>query len=157
MHAKGSGAFGTFRVTNDITRYTKAKIFERVGKETPLFIRFSTVAGERGTADAERDIRGFAVKFYTEEGNWDPVGNNTQVFFLRDPLKFPDLNHVVKRDPRTNLHSNAFEAPPFKNGGFTMTLSRLFQGAMPPERHLLNKVFAADLFPVPPCSRNSAS
>lgn len=109
MHAKGSGAFGTFRVTNDITRYTKAKIFERVGKETPLFIRFSTVAGERGTADAERDIRGFAVKFYTEEGNWDPVGNNTQVFFLRDPLKFPDLNHVVKRDPRTNLHSNAYQ------------------------------------------------
>lgn len=109
MHAKGSGAFGTFRVTNDITRYTKAKIFERVGKETPLFIRFSTVAGERGAADAERDIRGFAVKFYTEEGNWDLVGNNTPVFFLRDPLKFPDLNHVVKRDPRTNLHSNTYQ------------------------------------------------
>lgn len=105
MHAKGSGAFGTFTVTKDITQYTKAKIFSQVGKKTDLFIRFSTVAGERGAADAERDIRGFAVKFYTEEGNWDLVGNNTPVFFLRDPLKFPDLNHAVKRDPRTNLRS----------------------------------------------------
>ncbi len=103
MHAKGSGAYGTFTVTHDITRYTKAKIFSEVGKKTELFLRFSTVAGERGAADAERDIRGFAVKFYTEEGNWDLVGNNTPVFFLRDPLKFPDLNHAVKRDPRTNL------------------------------------------------------
>jgi len=105
MHAKGSGAYGTFTVTRDITRYTKAKIFSAVGKKTDLFVRFSTVAGERGAADAERDIRGFAVKFYTEEGNWDLVGNNTPVFFLRDPLKFPDLNHAVKRDPRTNLRS----------------------------------------------------
>jgi catalase len=105
MHAKGSGAFGTFTVTHDITRYTKAKIFSAVGKKTELFTRFSTVAGERGAADAERDIRGFATKFYTEEGNWDLVGNNTPVFFLRDPLKFPDLNHAVKRDPRTNLRS----------------------------------------------------
>jgi len=105
MHAKGSGAYGTFTVTHDITRYTKAKIFSEVGKKTELFTRFSTVAGERGAADAERDIRGFAIKFYTEEGNWDLVGNNTPVFFLRDPLKFPDLNHVVKRDPRTNLRS----------------------------------------------------
>ena len=105
MHAKGSGAFGTFTVTHDITRYTKAKIFSEVGKKTDLFVRFSTVAGERGAADAERDIRGFAMKFYTEEGNWDLVGNNTPVFFLRDPLKFPDLNHAVKRDPRTNLRS----------------------------------------------------
>ncbi len=105
MHAKGSGAFGTFTVTGDITKYTKAKLFETVGKQTPVFTRFSTVAGERGAADAERDIRGFAVKFYTEEGNWDLVGNNTPVFFLRDPLQFPDLNHVVKRDPRTNMHS----------------------------------------------------
>ena len=105
MHAKGSGAFGTFTVTNDITRYTKAKVFSEVGKKTDLFVRFSTVAGERGAADAERDIRGFAVKFYTEEGNWDLVGNNTPVFFLRDPLKFPDLNHAVKRDPRTNMRS----------------------------------------------------
>jgi catalase len=105
MHAKGSGAFGTFTVTSDITQFTKAKIFAEVGKKTDLFIRFSTVAGERGAADAERDIRGFAVKFYTEEGNWDLVGNNTPVFFLRDPLKFPDLNHAVKRDPRTNLRS----------------------------------------------------
>jgi len=105
MHAKGSGAYGTFTVTHDITRYTKAKIFSKIGKKTDLFARFSTVAGERGAADAERDIRGFAVKFYTEEGNWDLVGNNTPVFFLRDPLKFPDLNHAVKRDPRTNMRS----------------------------------------------------
>jgi len=105
MHAKGSGAYGTFTVTHDITRYSKAKIFSAVGKKTDVFTRFSTVAGERGAADAERDIRGFAMKFYTEEGNWDLVGNNTPVFFLRDPLKFPDLNHAVKRDPRTNMRS----------------------------------------------------
>ena len=105
MHAKGSGAFGTFTVTNDITNYTKAKIFEKVGKKTEMFARFTTVAGERGAADAERDIRGFALKFYTEEGNWDMVGNNTPVFFLRDPRKFPDLNKAVKRDPKTNLRS----------------------------------------------------
>lgn len=105
MHAKGSGAYGTFTVTHDITKYTKAKIFSDIGKQTELFTRFTTVAGERGAADAERDIRGFAIKFYTEEGNWDMVGNNTPVFFLRDPLKFPDLNHAVKRDPRTNMRS----------------------------------------------------
>lgn len=105
MHAKGSGAYGTFTVTHDITRYTRAKVFSAIGKKTELFARFTTVAGERGAADAERDIRGFAVKFYTDEGNWDMVGNNTPVFFLRDPLKFPDLNHAVKRDPRTNLRS----------------------------------------------------
>ena len=103
MHAKGSGAYGTFTVTNDITKYTKAKIFSEVGKKTDMFIRFSTVAGERGAADAERDIRGTAIKFYTEEGNWDLVGNNTPVFFFRDPKRFPDLNHVVKRNPRTNM------------------------------------------------------
>ncbi|MEM5294454.1 catalase [Burkholderia sp. JPY481] len=105
MHAKGSGAFGTFTVTHDVTQYTRAKIFSSVGKKTEMFARFSTVAGERGAADAERDIRGFALKFYTEEGNWDLVGNNTPVFFLRDPLKFPDLNHAVKRDPRTGLRN----------------------------------------------------
>jgi catalase len=105
MHAKGSGAYGTFTVTHDISKYCKAKIFSKIGKKTELFARFSTVAGERGAADAERDIRGFALKFYTEEGNWDMVGNNTPVFFLRDPLKFPDLNHAVKRDPRTNMRS----------------------------------------------------
>ncbi|WP_252502670.1 catalase [Sporosarcina sp. Marseille-Q4943] len=105
MHAKGSGAYGTFTVTNDITQYTRAKIFSEVGKKTEMFARFSTVAGERGAADAERDIRGFALKFYTEEGNWDLVGNNTPVFFFRDPLQFPDLNHAVKRDPRTNMRS----------------------------------------------------
>lgn len=105
MHAKGSGAYGAFTVTHDITRYTKARIFSQIGKKTDLFVRFSTVAGERGAADAERDIRGFAIKFYTEEGNWDLVGNNTPVFFFRDPLKFPDLNHAIKRDPRTNMRS----------------------------------------------------
>ena len=105
MHAKGSGAFGTFTVTHDITKYTKAKIFSEVGKKTEMFSRFSTVAGERGAADAERDIRGFSLKFYTEEGNWDLVGNNTPVFFFRDPLHFTDLNHVVKRDPNTNMHN----------------------------------------------------
>ncbi len=105
MHAKGSGAYGTFTITHDITNYTKAKIFSEVGKKTDLFLRFSTVAGERGAADAERDIRGVAMKFYTEEGNWDLVGNNTPVFFLKDPLKFPDLNHAVKRDPKTNMRS----------------------------------------------------
>jgi catalase len=105
MHAKGSGAFGTFTVTNDVSQYTRAKIFNEVGKKTEMFARFSTVAGERGAADAERDIRGFALKFYTEEGNWDMVGNNTPVFFLRDAKKFPDLNKAVKRDPKTNMRS----------------------------------------------------
>ncbi len=105
MHAKGSGAYGTFTMTHDISQYTKAALFSEVGKKTDIFARFSTVAGERGAADAERDIRGFSVKFYTEEGNWDMVGNNTPVFFMRDPLKFPDLNHAVKRDPRTNMRN----------------------------------------------------
>ncbi len=105
MHAKGGGAHGTFTVTNDITKYTKAAIFSEVGKQTPMFARFSTVAGERGAADAERDIRGFAMKFYTEQGNWDLVGNNTPVFFFRDAMHFPDLNHAIKRDPRTGLRS----------------------------------------------------
>lgn len=105
MHAKGAGAFGAFTVTHDITRYTRAKIFSQIGRQTEMFVRFSSVAGERGAADAERDIRGFAMKFYTEEGNWDLVGNNTPVFFIRDPLKFPDLNHAVKRDPRTGMRS----------------------------------------------------
>ena len=105
MHAKGWGAHGTFTVTHDITRFTKAKIFSEIGKQTPMFARFSTVAGERGAADAERDIRGFALKFYTEDGNWDLVGNNTPVFFHRDPLRFPDLNHAIKRDPRTGMRS----------------------------------------------------
>ncbi len=105
MHAKGSGAYGTFTVTKDITNYSRAKVFSEIGKQTEMFARFSTVAGERGAADAERDIRGFALRFYTEEGNWDVVGNNTPVFFFRDPLHFPDLNHAVKRDPRTNMRS----------------------------------------------------
>ncbi len=106
VHAKGSGAFGTFTVTNDITRYSRAKVFSQIGKQTPVLVRFSTVAGERGAADAERDVRGFAVKFYTEEGNWDMVGNNTPVFFVRDPYKFGDFIHTQKRDPKTNMRSN---------------------------------------------------
>jgi catalase len=105
VHAKGSAAYGTFTVTHDISRYTRARVFEAVGKETPVFLRFSTVAGERGAADAERDVRGFALKFYTDEGNWDLVGNNTPVFFIRDPLKFPDFIHTQKRDPATNLRN----------------------------------------------------
>ncbi|HEU0138575.1 MAG TPA: catalase [Bryobacteraceae bacterium] len=105
VHAKGWGAFGTLTVTNDITRYTRAKLFSQIGKTTELLIRFSTVAGELGAADAERDVRGFAMKYYTEEGNWDLVGNNTPVFFVRDPLKFPDFIHTQKRHPRTNLRS----------------------------------------------------
>ena len=102
MHAKGSGAYGTFTVTGDISKYTRAKVFQP-GASTEVFVRFSLVAGERGYADADRDIRGFAIKFYTPDGNWDLVGNNTPVFFLRDPKHFVDLNHVVKRDPQTNL------------------------------------------------------
>lgn len=105
VHAKGWGAYGTFTVTNDIQRYTKASVFSAVGKQTDLIARFSTVAGEQGAADAERDVRGFAVKFYTDEGNWDMVGNNTPVFFIRDPYKFPDFIHTQKRHPRTNLRS----------------------------------------------------
>jgi len=105
VHAKGWGAHGTLRVTQDITRYTRAKLFDAVGKTTPLIARFSTVAGEQGAADAERDVRGFAVKFYTDEGNWDLVGNNTPVFFVRDPLKFPDFIRTQKRHPKTNLRS----------------------------------------------------
>jgi catalase len=106
VHAKGSGAFGSFTVTQDITHLSRARLFEHIGKQTPVFLRFSTVAGERGAADAERDVRGFALKLYTEEGNWDIVGNNTPVFFIRDPLKFPDFIHTQKRDPKTNLRSN---------------------------------------------------
>jgi catalase len=105
VHAKGWGAHGTFTVTNDITKYTRASIFSQVGKKTDLIARFSTVAGELGAADAERDVRGFSLKFYTDEGNWDLVGNNTPVFFVRDPLKFPDFIHTQKRHPRTNLRS----------------------------------------------------
>ncbi|WP_026792454.1 catalase [Pleomorphomonas oryzae] len=105
VHAKGWGAFGELTVTEDITRYSRARLFSEVGKKTPLLLRFSTVAGELGAADAERDVRGFALKFYTEEGNWDIVGNNTPVFFVRDPLKFPDFIHTQKRHPRTNLRS----------------------------------------------------
>ncbi|MFO7879905.1 MAG: catalase [Bacteroidales bacterium] len=106
VHAKGWGAQGTFTVTDDITKYSCAKIFNEIGKKTPMLARFSTVAGEQGAADAERDVRGFALKFYTEEGNWDMVGNNTPVFFVRDGYKFPDFIHTQKRHPKTNLRSN---------------------------------------------------
>lgn len=105
VHAKGSGAHGTLTITHDITKYTKAKLFSEVGKATPMFIRMSTVGGEKGSADTERDPRGFAMKFYTEEGNWDLVGNNTPMFFIKDGIKFPDFIHTQKRDPRTNLKS----------------------------------------------------
>ncbi|MBL1234495.1 MAG: catalase [Rhodobiaceae bacterium] len=105
VHAKGSGAFGTFTVTKDISNITRANFLSKVGVKTDVLLRFSTVAGERGAADAERDVRGFALKFYTQEGNWDLVGNNTPVFFLRDPLKFPDFIHTQKRDPKTNLRN----------------------------------------------------
>lgn len=103
VHAKGAGAFGYFEVTHDITKYCKAKIFSQVGKKTPLSVRFSTVGGESGSADTVRDPRGFAVKFYTEDGNWDLVGNNTPIFFVRDPLLFPVFIHTQKRNPATHL------------------------------------------------------
>lgn len=102
VHAKGAGAFGYLEITEDISDLTKAAPFSEVGKKTPCLLRFSTVGGEKGSADAERDPRGFALKLYTEEGNWDLVGNNTPVFFLRDPLKFPDFIHTQKRNPSTN-------------------------------------------------------
>lgn len=105
VHAKGAGAYGIFTVTHDITKYTKAKIFSEIGNSCKVFLRFSTVGGEKGSADSERDPRGFAVKFYTEDGNWDLVGNNTPVFFVKDPKKFSDFIHTQKRDPRTNLKS----------------------------------------------------
>ena len=102
VHAKGAGAHGYFEVTHDVTRYTCAKFLSKVGKKTDVFARFSTVGGEKGSADAERDPRGFAVKFYTEEGNYNMTGNNTPVFFIRDPIKFPDFIHTQKRNPATN-------------------------------------------------------
>ncbi len=106
VHAKGWGGFGKFTVTStEINRYTNAKLFGHVGKETDILMRFSTVAGEQGAADAERDVRGFSIKFYTEDGNWDMVGNNTPVFFVRDPYKFPDFIRTQKRHPRTNMRS----------------------------------------------------
>jgi catalase len=105
VHAKGSGAYGTFTVTHDITKYTKARLFSEIGKQTKTFLRFSTVGGEKGSADTERDPRGFALKFYTEDGNWDLVGNNTPIFFIKDPKKFSDFIHTQKRDPRTNCKS----------------------------------------------------
>ncbi len=105
VHAKGAGAHGTLTITNDITQYSKAAVFSKVGKKTDAFLRFSTVGGEKGSADTARDPRGFAMKFYTEEGNWDLVGNNTPVFFIRDPLKFPDFIHTQKREPGSNLKS----------------------------------------------------
>lgn len=105
VHAKGSGAFGVLEITEDISKYTKAKVLQK-GEKTKMLLRFSTVAGERGAADAERDVRGFALKFYTKEGNWDLVGNNTPVFFIRDAYKFPDFIHTQKRHPHSNLRSN---------------------------------------------------
>ena len=103
VHAKGTGAFGKFTVTHDISKYTRAGLFRKVGNECRVFVRFSTVGGEKGSADTERDPRGFAIKFYTEDGNWDLVGNNTPVFFIKDPKKFSDFIHTQKRNPKTNL------------------------------------------------------
>jgi catalase len=103
VHAKGAGAYGYFEVTAEVTKYTKAKFLSKVGKKTDVFVRFSTVGGEKGSPDTARDPRGFAIKFYTEEGNYDLVGNNTPVFFIRDPLKFPDFIHTQKKNPATNL------------------------------------------------------
>lgn len=106
VHAKGAGAYGHFEVTKDMRDYTKAKFLSKAGKRTEVFARFSTVGGEKGSADTARDPRGFAVKFYTEEGNYDMTGNNTPVFFIRDPLKFPDFIHTQKRHPATNAHDH---------------------------------------------------
>ncbi|XP_072025965.1 catalase-like isoform X2 [Amphiura filiformis] len=103
VHAKGAGAFGYLEITHDITQYTKAAPFESIGKKTPLAVRFSTVGGESGSADTARDPRGFAIKFYTEDGNWDLVGNNTPIFFIRDPVHFPNFIHTQKRNPVTHL------------------------------------------------------
>jgi catalase len=109
MHAKGAGAYGTFTTTGDLSRYTRAKLFSRVGNQCEAFARFSTVAGELGSADTARDPRGFALKFYTEEGNGDLVGNNTPVFFVRDPLKFSDFIHSQKRHPQTGMRDNTMQ------------------------------------------------
>lgn len=109
VHAKGAGAYGTLKITHDISRYTRAKLFARVGNQCDAFLRFSTVAGELGSADTARDPRGFACKFYTDEGNWDLVGNNTPVFFVRDPLKFQDFIHSQKRHPQTGLRDNTMQ------------------------------------------------
>ncbi|MGZ4272383.1 MAG: catalase, partial [Solirubrobacteraceae bacterium] len=107
-HAKGAGAFGVFETTEDVSQYTRAALFQP-GVRTEMLARFSTVAGESGSPDTWRDPRGFALKFYTSEGNYDMVGNNTPVFFVRDPLKFPDFIHTQKRNPATNLKDpNAF-------------------------------------------------
>jgi catalase len=111
VHAKGAGAHGYFEVTADVTKYTKAKFLSQVGKRTEVFVRFSTVGGEKGSADAARDPRGFALKFYTEEGNWDMVGNNTPVFFVRDPSKFQDFIHSQKRLPDTIAATCTMRSP----------------------------------------------
>ena len=109
VHAKGAGAYGTFTITGDISKYTRAKLFSKVGNQCEMLARFSTVAGELGSADTARDPRGFALKFYTEEGNWDMVGNNTPVFFIRDPLKFSDFIHSQKRHPATGMRDNTMQ------------------------------------------------
>jgi len=103
VHAKGAGAFGYFETSVDLSSYTRAHLFAQAGRRTPVLVRFSTVGGEKGSADSDRDPRGFAIKFYTEEGNYDLVGNNTPVFFIRDPFKFPDMVHTHKRNPQSNL------------------------------------------------------
>ena len=140
VHAKGWGAHGTLTVTHDISKYTRAKIFSEVGKQTDLLARFSTVAGEMGSADAERDVRGFSLKFYTEEGNWDIVGNNTPVFFIRDGYKFPDFIRTQKRHPKTNLRSS--------------TAMWDFWSLMPESIHQLTTLFSDRGIPVAPMYMN---
>jgi len=136
VHAKGAGAHGYFEVTHDITKFTKIKMFEKIGKKTPCFLRFSTVGGESGSADTARDPRGFAMKFYTEEGNWDLVGNNTPIFFIRDPFLFPSFIHTQKRNPVTHLKDpNMFWDFITLRPETTHQVSFLFSGRGTPDGH----------------------
>ena len=115
VHARGSAAHGYFECYESMAKVTRASVFAEAGKRTPVFVRFSTVAGERGSTDTARDVRGFAVKFYTDEGNWDLVGNNIPVFFIQDAIKFPDLIHAVKMEP-DNVASRRPPRPTTRSG-----------------------------------------
>ena len=107
VHARGTGAFGVFKATADLSKLTKADPFQKAGKETPVFVRFSSVIHGNHSPETLRDPRGFAVKFYTQQGNWDLVGNNFPVFFIRDAMKFPDMVHSLKPNPQTNVQEAA--------------------------------------------------
>jgi catalase len=137
VHARGSAAHGYFECTEALTEYTRATPFAEAGKRTPVFVRFSTVAGERGSTDLARDVRGFAVKFYTEEGNWDLVGNNIPVFFIQDPMKFPDLVHAVKPEPHNAMPQAASAHDTFWD----------FAGLMPEITHMLMWVMSDRAIP----------